>query len=439
MRKTWVIASREYQAAVRSKAFLISLLAMPIMFGGSIIAQLVLHDKVDTTEKRIAIVDRTGVIYDTIADAARQRNEHEIFRGAGPAARQVKPRFVLERVDPPAGRDAVTSLTLSDRVRAREIFAFVDIGPDVLDPDPSNDRASVAYHSNSPTYDDFRNWLAVVLNAKIQQIRLDRAGLDRGIVARAMRTAPIENLALSSVDAAGNVVEGEKINELANLFVPMGLMMLMFVAILVGSSPLVQTVLEEKMARIAEVLLGSVSPFQLMLGKLIGMVGVSLTIVAVYLAGGYAALRYAGYASYFPTRLLLWFLLFQSLAVLMYGSLYSAIGAAVTDMKEAQSVLMPVVLLVMAPMFVWINVAREPSSTLSVAMSLFPPATPMLMILRQGVPPGVPLWQPLVGVVLVLATTIVCIFAAGRIFRVGLLMQGKGANFRQMLQWIWRG
>src|SRR5438128_1662895 len=131
--------------------------------------------------------------------------------------------------------------------------------------------------------------------------------------------------------------------------------------------------------------MSSIPPFQLMMGKVFGMVGVSLTIVSAYLLGAYGALRYLGYAGYFPMHLVLWFLLFQSLAVLMYGSLYSAIGAAVSDMKEAQSSLMPVVIIAMAPLFVWVNVAKEPSSTLSVTMSLFPPATPMLMILRQGI------------------------------------------------------
>ncbi|UCC31708.1 MAG: hypothetical protein JSU86_05390, partial [Phycisphaerales bacterium] len=82
---------------------------------------------------------------------------------------------------------------------------------------------------------------------------------------------------------------------------------------------------------------------------------------------------------------------------------------------------------------------KEPLATSSTVMSLFPPATPMLMILRQAVPPGVPLWQPLLGVALVILTTMACVFAAGRIFRVGILMQGKGANLGQMMRWALRG
>ncbi len=223
------------------------------------------------------------------------------------------------------------------------------------------------------------------------------------------------------------------------MMLPFGMMMLMFMIIMIGAQPLIQSVLEEKMQRIAEVLLGCIQPFQLMMGKLLGTVGVSMTIATVYLVGAFVALRRTGLAEFLPADLVGWFVVYQVLAVLLYGSIFIAVGAAVSDLKEAQSLLTPVMLIVVAPMFVWFNVVREPLSSTSTAMSLFPPATPMLMILRMAVPPGVPLWQPILGAVLVLAMTLLCVFAAGRIFRVGILMQGKGANLREMFRWALRG
>jgi ABC-2 type transport system permease protein len=199
------------------------------------------------------------------------------------------------------------------------------------------------------------------------------------------------------------------------------------------------SVLEEKMQRIAEVLMGSIPPFQLMLGKLLGTVAVSITMAAVYLTGAYIALERTGYAQYFPWHMVWWFVAFQILAVFMFGSIFIAIGAAVTDMKEAQSMMTPVMLLLVAPMFVWLNIVREPNSTMALAMSLFPPATPMLMVIRQSVPPGIPLWQPLLGVGVVLVSTLLCVFAAGRVFRVGILMQGKGAKVSELVRWAIRG
>jgi ABC-2 type transport system permease protein len=179
-----------------------------------------------------------------------------------------------------------------------------------------------------------------------------------------------------------------------------------------------------------------------MAGKLIGVVGVSLTIVCVYLLGGVLGARSAGQGQLIPANLgalLGWFIAFAALSVLMFGSMFIAVGAACSDMKEAQNMLFPVWIIIMIPMFVWFNVVREPASTFAVAMSLFPPATPMLMVLRTAALPSMPLWQPVLGVVLVVLTTLLCVFAAGRVFRVGILMQGKGAKFTDLIRWALRG
>jgi ABC-2 type transport system permease protein len=157
------------------------------------------------------------------------------------------------------------------------------------------------------------------------------------------------------------------------------------------------------------------------------------------LAGVFGAVEHYGYGEYLSTQTIVWFLVFQVLALFLYGSMYAAVGAACTDLKEAQAMLMPVTLLIMIPLFVWVNVIKEPTSTFATGMSLFPLATPMLMVGRLAVPPGIPLWQPILGVVLVVATTVLCVYAAGRIFRVGLLLQGKGARFSDMLRWVIRG
>ncbi|MEK6798349.1 MAG: ABC transporter permease, partial [Planctomycetota bacterium] len=294
-------------------------------------------------------------------------------------------------------------------------------------------------YSNSPTYDDVYDWFRGPSNARVHQLRFGAVNLDPKVVDLAMRRVPCRNLGLVDKDALGQIVPAKETNELASIFAPMGLMMLMLMVVMVGATPLLQGVLEEKTNRIAEVLVGSVPPFQLMLGKLLGMVGVSLTIATFYLVGGFVAVHQAGLGHLFPTKLVWWFVVFQSLAVLMYGSLFIAIGAAVTDQKEAQSMMTPLMVVVMSPMFVWMNVVREPTSTLSLMLSLFPPATPMLMLVRQAVPPGIPLWQPALGIVLMVITTLVLVLAAGRIFRVGFLMQGKGARVGEMLRWVFHG
>ncbi len=128
--------------------------------------------------------------------------------------------------------------------------------------------------------------------------------------------------------------------------------------------------------------------------------------------------------------------LFLVLAVLLFGSLYMAVGAACSELKDAQSLMMPIVLLSVLPMLVWTAVLRNPASPLSVGMSLFPFATPFLMLMRLGLQPSPPVWQVVLSVVLTTATAILCVWAAGKIFRTGLLMQGKPPSLREMARWV---
>ncbi len=439
MRKVIVIAVREYQAAVKTKAFIISILAMPVFMGGSIAVQALMRDKVDTTDKRIAVLDQTGRLYDLIVEASLQRDQTIVFKGEGAERKKVKPRYLIEKASVSSDDRERITFELSEQVRNAEIFAFAIMGPDVIEPGDDPLRARVAYHSNTPTYDNFQNWLERVINRHTHELRFQAVNVEPAVVAQAIRPVQVANLGLVSLDEEGRITKAEETNRIANFLIPMGMMMLMFMVVLVAASPLMQSVLEEKMQRIAEVLLGSITPFQLMMGKLLGIVGVSLTMATIYLVGAFYAIHETGFGQFFPKHLVWWFVVFQVMAVLLYGSVFAAIGAAVSDMKEAQNLMTPVMLVVIAPMFVWLNVVKEPLSTSSMVMSLIPPATPMLMILRQAVPPGIPIWQTLLGIVLVIATTIVCVFAAGRIFRVGILMQGKGANLGEMIRWAIRG
>ncbi len=438
MHRTLIVTAREYKAAVKSKAFVISLVLMPVMVGGSVLLQAVMKDHVDITDRKVAILDRSGVLYDAIAEKAAERNQTQITDPA--TGKQVRPRFLLEPVAPSGADPLDERLAQSERVRRQEIFAFVDIGPDVIAGGAGGEHARVRYYSNTPGFDDIHRWLRPTVHEIVQGRRLAENQLDPDLVKRITAPVPLETLGLVTVSAeTGQVKEAERTNEIATFLVPFFLMMLMFMVVMVGATPLMQSVLEEKMQRIAEVLLGSVSPFELMMGKLLGVVGVSFTIVSVYLAGGLYALHRAGYLDLIPLSVLGWFVVYQGMAVLMFGSVFVAIGAAVTDMKEAQSMVTPAMLLLVMPMFVWMIVIKEPTSALSTGLSLFPPATPMLMVMRAAAAPQLPLWQPLLGVLLVLITTVLFVIAAGRIFRVGLLMQGKGARIGEMMKWAFTG
>jgi ABC-2 type transport system permease protein len=457
MRKTLVVAAREYQAAVRTKSFVISLFIMPLMMGGGILANYLLKDQADIQEKPFAVIDRTpdqGFLH-TLAIKAQARNEKEIY--SAPNHKQVKPVFTIEAVEP-STEDSQSILqqrfALSERVRKKELIGFLEISPKGMKGDASPNspalvvpdallkyRIECRYQTNSPTYLDFSQWARMILDESAKQRRFVSLNpqLSQNDLKIVLEPVSLQTKGLSTKNAAGQIEEAQDEQPIASFGVPFGFIMLMFMLTLLGATPLMQGVVEEKMQRIAEVLLGSVRPFELMMGKLLGMVGVSLTLGGVYLSGAYWSAHRYGFAQYLPVEMLLWFGIYLSMAVLMYGSLFIAVGAACTDLRETQTMLWPVMLLICIPMFVWFTIVREPNSTFSTCISFFPFATPILMMGRLAVPPGIAWWQPPLGVVLVLVTTLLCVYAAGRIFRVGILMQGKGAQLGDLVKWVFRG
>ncbi|MHB1423443.1 MAG: ABC transporter permease [Gemmataceae bacterium] len=447
MRKMLVVAVREYAAAVRTKSFLVTLVIMPILMSGTILTQWLLRDYHDTKTKKFAVIDRTpgALLYPTIEKTVQAYNEKTIDPVT---SKPLLPRFEVEQVSASANAPeaiAEQRLALSERIRKGELFGFLDIAPEILNlsrAEPGQQERLLRYQSDRPTNREFPRLIEKPLLFAIQDVRIDEAhlGEQREKLREIMRPVSVEALGLTRFNPVSGAIEDASMQSLiAPVAAPIGFLLLMFMVIMMTATPLMQGVVEEKMQRIAEVLLGSVRPFDLMLGKLVGMTAVSLTITTVYLSGAYLTARHYGLDEYIPGDLLAWFVVFQALAALMYGSLFIAVGAACTDMKETQNLLWPVMLLVMLPMFLLGSVLQEPNSTVATSLSFFPFSTPMLMILRQSVPPGVPSWQPLIGVVLVLATTLLCVWAAGRIFRVGILMQGKGAKLGEMFRWVFHG
>ncbi len=450
MHKIWVITVREYLAAVRSKSFLISLLFMPVLMLGSAGVQLLFEDLAVKKEQRFAIIDRTpnSALFPALEAAAQRRNATAIFDPE--TKKQTQPVFQVERVEPSADTaDAIREqrYELSERVRQGTLSGFLDIGRDVTAipdepvlPGKAPDRLAVRFQSNSPTQDAFGRWAERVVNAGVAAERCRQAGLSRAKVEALVQPVPLRVKGLVRRNAAtGAIEETTDEGRLALFLVPTALTVLMFMVVMVGATPLMHGVIEEKMQRIAEVLLGSVRPFELMMGKLLGMMGVSLTLAAVYLGGAYWALDRYGFTEFLPLEVLVWFVVYQVLAVLMYGALFIAVGAACTNAKESQSLMIPVVMLITFPLFTLRPIIQEPNSSIAFWASLFPFATPMLMVTRLALPPGIPWWQPVLGAAGVLATTVLCVYAAGRIFRVGILMQGKGAKMSELARWVFRG
>jgi ABC-2 type transport system permease protein len=438
MRKALLVAGREYGATVRTKGFVLGLILAPLVMGGSGIGMALLSDRVDIRERRIALLDHSGIVTDALVRAADRRNATTLLDPE--TGEQVQPAYTFEIVEIDPSDPLAQRLELSDRVRRDDLHAFVEVGPGVLHPRESPGEAQVSYHSESPAIDPVREWLARPLNDELRRLRLQDAGVEQEAVQDLFDWIPAQALGLASADPeTGEVQDAERTSELEALLAPIVMAMMMFLMLMMGAMPLLNAVMEEKAQRIAEVMLGSVKPFDFMLGKLLGGVGVALTAAVAYVCLGAWGIRHWEAQRFVPVEVIPWFFAYMVLAILMMGALLAALGSACNDAAEAQSVQFPAMLPIMIPMFVMLPVIMNPDTGFSTGISLFPLFAPVLMILRLSAPGGVPLWQAWVGLAGVGLFALLFVWLGGRIFRVGLLMQGTPPKLKNLLQWALRG
>jgi ABC-2 type transport system permease protein len=426
MNRVLIVATTEFLTLVRTKAFIIGLLMLPVLIVLSIGFQVFAARQGDVDDHRFAVIDRTGELFDALAAAAADHNV-----ASGLTAPRKGPHFLPERVDPAAA----DTVALSGRVRSKDLFAFVDIPATALDVSRT-DPDQIRYYTETPSYTALPDWLHSTLEHEITARRFQTSTIDPAAVDRLTRPATVTTLGLFERRADGTVVEGRRINQIQTILLPFAMMYLLFIALMTSAPQLLTAVIEEKMSRISEVLISSISPMQLMGGKLAGVAAVSVLLALVYLGGGAYAAISAGQFDLIRPPLIAWFLVYLVCAVLIFGSIFIAIGAACSDIKDSQAMMQPVMLVLMLPLFMSPVVLRAPNSLLSVVVSLVPVATPFLMLVRLALTPPPPLWQVLLSVVLTVSTAVGLIWAAGRIFRVGLLMQGKPPNLPELLRWI---
>ncbi|MCA1664334.1 MAG: hypothetical protein LC659_08715, partial [Myxococcales bacterium] len=225
MAKMLTVAEAELRSMVRSKAFLISIVVLPILMLGLSFAQKQISDRADTSTKRFAVIDPSGRYYAAVVEAARKRDAD--MAAMPPNAR--KPSFAPERADV-AGRSLDdVRVALSERVRKEELFAFVEIPPDA-----ASDK--VRYYSDHPAYDDLRDWMAKTLDETLRANRYAEAHLDPSLVAALGKKVSAETLGLWTRDADGHVHAAEKQDEVRAVVIPIAAVFLLFFFV-VSSAP----------------------------------------------------------------------------------------------------------------------------------------------------------------------------------------------------------
>lgn len=433
MSRILTVAQSEFTTLVRTKAFIIGLLLMPVITAGAIGFQVYAQRHSDREDHALVVLDHTGALAPSLVEAAAAFNAKN---GEGDA--RTGPHFLVRL--PEAGAltaegESAYKLQLSEEIRQKRLFAFVEIPADVLDP-AAEKLPQIRYYTETPSYDRLPTWLEQTLNESITKRRFDQAGVDQTLVRKLSTRADVTTMGLLAKKADGTVDQAKKVDEIATFVAPFAVLFIMFLSVMSTAPQLLNAVIEEKMSRISEVLVASVSPFQLLMGKLLGVAAVSVLLAVVYFLGAGYYMIYAGRTELVQPALMGWFLLFLICCVLMFGSMFLAIGSACSDIKDAQSMMQPVMMLMMVGYIGSFAVLRAPESNLALGLSFFPTSAPFIMMLRMAMQPTPPLWQPALSLAIALATTLVCVWGAGRIFRVGVLMQGKGATFAEMIRWI---
>jgi ABC-type Na+ efflux pump permease subunit len=425
--KALIVAISEFTTLVRSKAFIVGLLMMPVFSLVAVGVQKFTRDATDIKDRRFVVVDRTGVLYAPIKGAADEWNA-----AMRTATTQTAPLFLPS----PAvfgEEDEQARAALSDRVRRGEIYAFVEIPSGVLNPEVKDE---IRYYSNHPAYRPLPAWISTTINREVVNRRFRDAAVNRALVTRLTRRVDVAELGLFERDTSGAVKAAAPVDKIRTLAIPVAMMMIVLFSVMSGAPQLLNSVIEEKMSRISEVLIGSVTPFELMMGKLAGCIAVSLLLASFYVVGGTAVARHFGYGDAVHAADIAWLLLFLLLASFMFGSVFITIGAACSDLKDAQGMMPPAMLILMLPWLTWFAVLNAPDSPIAIGLSMLPTAAPFLMLLRIMLPPGPPMWQVGLSVALTATATVAMVYAAGKIFRTGLLMQGKAASFAEMWRWV---
>ena len=441
MRKILLIAKRDYLASIRTKAFLFGLVVAPLLFGGGFIGMALVKGRPDIGDRTVAVIDHTGVAAQAVIEAAQEKNNRDLVDRE--TSRQTMPRYRFEIV-PPDQDAALQRLALSDRIRRGNLFAFVEIRADAFEPRRKTSRDAddrvVTWYANEGGVAEARRWFSGPLNDGLRRVRLAKLGIDSGHFGEILDTVPLLNMNLLTRDKkTGQIREAGKKGDMENFAVSFSVTMLLVMIVMVTSGPMLPAIAEDKMQRVFEMLLASATPFELIAGKVIAALGRSLTSSVVYIVGAILLLNSLALIGLAPLQLLPWFLIYLVTEVTMLCAFASALGAACGSPQDAQSLGVVLVAPVMIPLFLLAPVMQQSNGPIATAMSLFPLFTPIMMLMRQAMPGGVPWWQPWLGLAGVLAATVAMSWIAARIFRIGILLQGKPPNLAELARWAIRG
>jgi len=434
MRKLFAVIRREFMVRVHTRAFVITTILGPALMGFLFVFPMLLESR-DRAPKRVVVLDAAdGDLGLRITDALAAAR-----RGTGPEA---APRYEVIRVPSGPGNlaplDSLMSLIGAKREVPGGIVGLVVVADSVIDTGRLH-----YYGSNVGSLSEMGDLQRTVRQAVVSA-RLAREGVDPAVLARATSPVSLETSRVSNGKLSGESGESSFILAYVMSF-------LLYMALLLYGTQVMGSVVEEKTNRIMEVLVSSLTPFELMLGKVIGVGSVALLQLGIWtgsaklLTSQRAAI--AGLLGASPSDamsmpipaisgdLLAVYLTFFVLGFFLYSAAYAAVAATVSTQQEAQQAAMPVTLCIVAGLMLMFGLLDEPNGTLARTMSLIPLFAPFVTPVRYSLSP-LPLSEVLASGGITALGVLAVSWVAGRIYRVGILMYGKRASVMEILRWI---
>lgn len=435
MSKTWVVVRREYVQGVRTKGFIISTLLAPVMMGVFFVLPGLLVTLRTGEATRLAVVDLTGRLYAPLSESLASAEGAGRSEGAraekGVRDEEFDARFHVEEVV--ARGDALPGVReeLSRRVTSEELDAYLILPEDTL-------RGGAARLYARNTGDVFtHSILEDRLTRVVIEERMREARIDGERVRELSRDVEMERTRVTK--------EGEHRDDGGSFIFPFIIGAFIITAIMIYGQAVLSAVVEEKTTRIVEVLFSSLEAFPLLLGKLVGVSFVALTqfmiwalmfaLVALYGAGAMLAAGVEISVPRVPAVALAYAPLFFLLGFYIYTTVYAVIGSIVTTEKEASQIVLPISLLPVVAIYLAFPVIRSPNSDFSFWVSLVPFFSPVTMLVRV-VTETPPAWQVALSLLIGVATVLVMVWLAARIYRTGMLMYGKRPTLPEIVRWV---
>lgn len=422
--KIWIVTQREFATRVKKKSFIIMTLLMPFLMSALMFLPLLLSLIESSDKKTVAVVDQTGLY-----QAEFKSNDKYLF-------------VPTEKMTPQMRSDST------------DVAAVLLITADL-----SEKPGSAALYSQEEIPSDLSDLVNSTLTDMVQRQKFAKYNIPEldAIIDDVQTPVEVEKIRWTD--------EGER-QSMSDFLSGVGMLLtfVIYMFVMAYGAMVLQSVSEEKSNRIVELMVSSVKPFQLMMGKIIGIglvgvfqvliwaviiasvmaIGGTMTGVAMFGSGDMTAMQGAdmdagmkifAIISQLPLlEIISLFVLYFVGGYLLYASILAALGASVNDQQDTGQMMMPVMIVMVFAFYVGFYSSMNPDGPMAFWCSFVPFTSPIVMMVR--IPFGVPLYQEIISVALLYATAIALTYLGSRIYRIGILMYGKKPSFKEIFKWL---